>query len=149
MTIAGQLASYGATLLARPSVTPIRGIPYEEVFSQSLGFTEDDRLNKGFCAALITQAAEREISVDRIFSLVGNNPFLVKRIIEKVQDCLAVINVLKRGHEEIKPRAIRQLEKILAQAQDLSGGSESVRTSSNAEILELAEFVRDCLHAKK
>src|SRR4051812_16438293 len=45
--VAGQLAAYGATLLIKPQVTPVKEVPFEEVFSQSLGFMEDDRLNKG------------------------------------------------------------------------------------------------------
>ena len=40
--LAGQLVPYGATLLIKSPNIPIKEIPFEEVFTQSLGFIDDD-----------------------------------------------------------------------------------------------------------
>ena len=146
--LAGQLVHYGATLLVKPPSIPLKEIPFEEVFSQSLGFIDDERLHKGFCAALITQATSKEINVDRIFALIGNNPFLIGRIAEEAQICLQIIEVLNREKEWVGPRAKRQLEKILFVTTELQGGNKAISLSPG-ELGDLASFVGECLDAKR
>ncbi|MGE4105626.1 MAG: helix-turn-helix domain-containing protein [Bacteriovoracia bacterium] len=145
-----QLVHYGANHLAKPPGISLKEKPFEEVLSQALGFIEDERLHQGFCAALIRQAATKEINVDRIFALIGNNPFLVGRIIDEVLICLKIVKILNRDEEFILPRATLQLEQILTVAKNLLGVSaRGTASPSPSEISGLASFVKDCLHAKK
>ena len=146
--LVGHLVRFGATLLAKPSGITLKNIPVEEVFSETLGFVEDDRLHKGFCAALIIQAATKEINVDRIFALIGNNPFLVGRIADEAQVCLQIIKVLNQAEKRVSPRGARQIEKILSVANELQG-SKKLKPRPPGEIEDLADFVKDCLHAKR
>jgi transcriptional regulator with XRE-family HTH domain len=147
--LAGQLIHYGATLLANPSWVVAKYPPFEEVFSKALGYIEDDRLHKAFCAALVNQAATKEINTDHIFALTGNNLFLLRRVVEEVQVSLAVIENLNRYEAIVRPRAKRQLEKVQDMAKELSGAAASGRHHSIEEIAEITEFVGKCLHAKK
>jgi transcriptional regulator with XRE-family HTH domain len=149
--LTGHLVRFGAVLLAKPSRIPLRVVPFEKVFANSLGFIEDDRLHKGFCAALITQAASQEINVDRIFSIIGNNPFLTNKAAQESLLCVKVVDSLNRETDQINPRTKQQLQRIAFEAKQLSSTSKSddSPTLSNEEISEIAEFVEDCLNAKK
>jgi transcriptional regulator with XRE-family HTH domain len=146
--IAGYLVYYGASILAKPSGITIKAPPFEEVLSEALGFIEDDRLHKAFCAALITQADSKEINFDRIFALNGNNPFLLQRIAEEAQVCLQTIEALNRGGIKVGPRAKRQIRKLFSLSEELSSKKPS-RSLSVGEINDIARFVGECLHAKE
>lgn len=155
--LVGQLVHYGATLLAKPSGVVLKEVPFEKVFSDALAFVEDDRIHKGFCAALITQAATKELNVDRIFSLIGNNPFLVNRAAEEAQTCIEIIKILNRSKQIISPRADRQLQKLVSTAwkikvtgiQTIDDVKEIDKVSSIDEIGDLATFVGESLNAKR
>jgi len=118
---------------------------------------EDDRIHKGFCAALINQAATKEINVDRIFALIGNNPFLVSRAAEEAQVCLQIIEVLNRDKQIVSSRAERQLKKVISLAwniklsgiQTLDAVREIDKFSINRRDRDLATFVGKSLHAKE
>ncbi len=147
--LAGQLAFYGASLLAKSSGITLKAPPFEHVFVEVLSFVEDDRLHKAFCAAFIIQAATKEINDDRIFALAGNNPFLVLKTAEEAQVCLQVIEVLNRKKELVRPRAEKQISKILATAKELLGDRKPAKTLSPAEIGDITSFVGGCLDAKR
>jgi transcriptional regulator with XRE-family HTH domain len=147
--LANHLVHYGAVLLSKSSGLTLSPTPFEDVFAQALGFIEDDRLHKGFCAAWITQAANREINVDRIFALIGDNPFLTVKAGAEAQICLKIIDLLSRKKDRILPRAKQQILKIADVANSLLNKPKSELILSEAELADLAEFVRDCLNAKK
>lgn len=141
------LAFYGAALLAKPPGVTLKAPPFEDVISRAFAFIEDDRLHKAFCTALITQASSKRLNVDRIFALIGNNPYLVRRAAEEARICLQIIDILNRDAQTIIPRAARQIEKIIPVAEEILGG-RYVKTPTIENIADLAEFVGECLHAK-
>jgi transcriptional regulator with XRE-family HTH domain len=141
--LALQLARYGAVLLAKPSGVTFESVPFEEVVARALGFIEDDRLHKGFCAALISQAAHREINVDRIFALIGDNPFLTDKIFQQANTCLEIVELLNLKRQKVVPRAKQQISKIAAVAKNLIGETRSTIPAKD-ELSDLAEFVGDC-----
>ena len=147
--IVGQLAHYGAVLLA--AKTQLHVSPFEEVFSKSLGFTEDDRIHKGFCAALIIQAAHQEINIDQIFAVIGNNPFLIEKAHTQSKICTRICDHLHEKGALTTERSKLQIEKIADLAEHLSRGQPSggAPDLSHAEISDLSRFVEDCLNAKK
>jgi transcriptional regulator with XRE-family HTH domain len=147
--LANQLAYFGAKFLAKPAGVQLSSPPFEEVIGEALSFIEDDRLHKAFCAALIIQAATSELNVDRVFALIGNNPFLVSRIAEESQICLQLIATLNRETNLVPARAKRQLERIRDLALSLAGDKIKNRPLSPGEILDLASFVGECLRAER
>lgn len=149
LEIAALLVHYGATHLAKPAKVTIQTAAFEEVFSKALAFIEDDRLHKAFCAALILQAAKKEIHFDRIFALTGNNPYLVQKISQEGSICLQIIEILNREKKLVGPRAKRQIERLISISDELQGGKKSKPLPSNAEVRELAHFVEKCLYAER
>ncbi len=149
--VISHLVRYGAVLLTRRQKLPINDLPFEEVFANALGFLEDDRLQKGFCAALITQAASAEIHIDRVFAQIGNNPFLLAKTKFQAELCLRVIEHLLEKKFKVNPRAKRQIQKIASLTQALLGKKDSnlVTTVTNEDVLNTAEFVEDCLNARR
>jgi transcriptional regulator with XRE-family HTH domain len=149
--LTAQLARFGAVLLAKPRQVHLKSVAFEDVFAHSLGFVEDDRLHKGLCAALISQGASKEINVDRVFAIIGNNPFLINKAAHKARFCIKVIDLLNSKNEQVNFRAKQQLEKIVSEAEHLSKDSEpcSSETLLENELVETAEFVKDCLDAKR
>lgn len=147
--LVANLVHYGAAFLKKPAGVVLKEVPFEEVITHALGFIEDDRLHKGFCAALIIQAATKEINVDRIFALIGNNPFLVRQVAEEAIVCLQLIPILDREKKLVGPRAENQINKILSVAKDLLGDKIVNRVLDMSEISDLGSFVGECLHAKR
>lgn len=145
----GNLAHFGATLLAKPSFVPLKPVPFEEVFATSLAYIEDDRLNKAFHAALISHASSQELNIDRIFAIIGNNPFLLKKAAEQARLSLETIQLLNKKKETIRPRGKKQIEKIISVATELTGKQETRKSHSPEELRDLADFVGDCLKAKR
>lgn len=147
--IVGHLVRFGATLLAKPAGVPLASQPFEEIIARSLGFLDDDRLQKGFCAALITHASRGEINTDRLFALIGNNPFLTAKVFEQAHVCLKVIDILIRKKQHINPRAKQQIQKVAAVSESLHASPKTRSiTTSDVEPADIAEFVKDCLNAK-
>ncbi len=146
-----QLAHFGATLLIKPAGVALEATPFEEVFASSLAFIEDDRLHKGFCTALIKQASDHEINVDRIFSIIGNNPFLIEKALEQAELCLEIISRLDKKKLKIHHRSVLQLEKISNVAKGLLETKAGSRQSNrqNVELEDLTHFVEDCLNVKR
>lgn len=148
-TLIGQLAHYGAVLLARPSAVRLEYAPFEEVFVQGLTFLDDVRLQKALCAALITQAARKEIHVDKIFALVGNNPFLTSKAEEQADLCLKVIPLLNKAENQVNVRARQQIEKIARIAKKLRGLFTLDARDGDGVVDDVlpayAAFVADCL----
>lgn len=146
------LVRYGAVLLAKPAGVSPSIVPFEEIFARALGFIDDDRLHKGFCAALITQAGSKEIHVDRIFSLIGDNPFLINKAAGQASLCIEIVDSLTAKKVLVLPRAKRQIEKIQSLASALLGSArlpqETDLVLSAEGLSDLAEFVEDCLNAK-
>jgi transcriptional regulator with XRE-family HTH domain len=149
--LVGHLVRFGAVLLAKPAGITLRALPFEDVFARSLGFIEDERLHRGFCAALITQAAAREISIDRVFAIIGDNPFLTSKAAEQAERCLKVIERLNLKKQRISARAKQQIQKLLSVANGLLEPSkrDGIRTPCSEEISNIADFVEDCLNAKR
>jgi transcriptional regulator with XRE-family HTH domain len=143
------LVRYGAVLLAKPPGITLKSIPFEEIFGRSLGFIEDDRLHKGLCAALIVQAAKTEINLDRIFALIGGNDFLTNKAVEQARICLAILDRLEKRKKLHISRAKKQIRELLDLASKLLKIEiETGSALSREELLDLSEFVEDCLNAK-
>jgi transcriptional regulator with XRE-family HTH domain len=159
--VVGQLVHYGATFLAKPAGILLKEIPFEEVVSEALGFIDDDRIRKGFCVALISQASRQEINSDRIFALIGSNAFLVIRLREVVRICGQIIRELTSKGKTVTPRAERQLRKIgelanglihqgyFSRPQTIDEAKMADAVASIGEIGDLAAFVEESLDAKK
>lgn len=149
--LVGQLVRYGAVLLAKPRGLKLEPLPFEEVFASSLGFIEDDRLHKGFCAALITQASRAEINVDQIFSIIGNNPFLMKKALDEARLCINIVELLATKGEHFRPRTKIQLGQIVSMAHFFTYNplTQNAEPKPQNELSDLADFVADCLHAQK
>ncbi len=159
--LVGQLVHYGAVLLAKPAGILLKEVPFEEVVSEALGFIEDDRIHKGFCAALISHTARNEINTDRIFALIGSNAFLVVRLREMARICIQIVRALNHKKKTVSPRAERQLQKILKTSNELVhlgflGRPQTVdevesidAVASVDQVGDLASFVEESLNAKK
>jgi hypothetical protein len=159
--LVGQLVHYGAVLLAKPAGIVLKETPFEEVVNEALGFIEDERIYRGFCAALISHASRKEINIDRIFALIGGNAFLVLRLREVVRACLLVIRELNYEKKTVSPRAERQLRHIQATTNALvhlrhvgqpqaTEGVKSIYTlPSTDQVGDLVSFVAESLNAKK
>jgi transcriptional regulator with XRE-family HTH domain len=155
------LVQYGAVLLAKPTGIVLKEIPFEDVVNEALGFIEDDRIFKGFCVALISQAASSEINIDRIFALIGSNAFLVVRFREVVWSCIKVIRELNGKGKSISPRAERQLRKaldtanqlvhlgFLGQTRTLNEAGSNREENADIRIKDIASFVEESLDAKR
>jgi transcriptional regulator with XRE-family HTH domain len=143
------LARYGAVLLAKPAGVTLHAVPFEDVFARALGFIEDDRLHKGFCAAWIAQAARREINIDRIFALIGNNPFLTDKAAEQAQICLQIVDWLNEKKKQVHARSKQQISKIEFIANRLLANPHSKAVLTNDELSDLGQFVEECLSAKR
>jgi transcriptional regulator with XRE-family HTH domain len=143
------LARYGAVLLAKSAGVALSTVPFEDVFARALGFIEDDRLHKGFCAAWIAHAARREINIDRIFALIGNNPFLTDKAAEQAQICLQIVDWLNEKKKQVPPRAKQQISKIEFTANRLLAKPHSIAALTNDKLSDLGEFVEECLSAKR
>jgi transcriptional regulator with XRE-family HTH domain len=146
--LASQLARYGAVLLARPSNVSPAAAPFEEIFSRSLAYTEDDRFNKGICTILISQAASKEIHADRIFARIGSNRYLVEKAAEVAQLSLQICKELEYAGVKLLPRARLQIEKIKGLAEKLAGQQSAIQAVSAAELQDITEFVKGCLDAQ-
>ena len=136
-------------MLANPSGLTLDSLPFEEVLSRSLGFLEDNRFHKAFCAALIIQASNKEIKLDRIFALTGNNPYLIHKIVEETELCLDIIITLNRTKLLVKPRAARQIQNIRTLSTGLVSDKFSIKKFSSDTTEDFATFVKECIHAKK
>lgn len=149
--ITQQLAEYGAAFLIKPSGVTLKQTPFEIVFINSLPYIEDDRLHKGLCAALIIHSSTNEINIDRIFSVIGNNPFLINKAYELSVLCLTVINNLDKKKFKQAKRATSQINKLLITSQGLlkSSGQNPLVNESNIDIADFTAFVEDCLNVKK
>ncbi|MGK5083377.1 helix-turn-helix transcriptional regulator [Bdellovibrionota bacterium FG-1] len=148
----GHLVRFGAVLLSKPAGIVLKAISFEEVFAQSLGFIGDDRLHKGFCTALIFQAAHTEINVDRIFAMIGNNPFLIKKVVDQSTLCIRVIAQLEGRNEKYHfTRAKWQLRNLISIAQEVYGVHELIENEQSlaSDVFDIANFVQECLNAKK
>ena len=145
--LASFLIQYGANELSNPAGLILKAPPFEEVIQQALGYIEDNRLHKAFCAALIVQAAKKDLNIDRIFALTGNNLFLVKQLAKIANLCLGVVENLNGKKVVIANRAKKQIRRILEIAQELSGNV--ALAYSFDEISDVASFVGKCLNAKK
>ena len=145
--VASFLIHYGAHELSNPLGLMLEVPTFEQVIQLALGYIEDDRLQKALCAALIAQSAKKDLNVDRIFALIGNNLFLVRQIAKIARLCLSVIEVSNREKVIVSNRSKRQLEKLANAAQDFSGSV--ALTPSPEETSEVTRFVWKSLNAKK
>lgn len=147
--LANQLAHFGAKFLAKSSSIQIAPTSFEEVITKAISFTEDDRLHKAFCTALIAQASTQEINFDRIFAVIGNNPFLLRKFAEETKACLQILDLLNQKEKSFPARAKRQLEQLQTLAREIANNRIHSLEISSAEIKELAATIEEELHAKK
>lgn len=149
--LVGQLVRFGAVLLSKSRGLKLEPLPFEEVFATSLGFIEDDRIHKGFCAALITQASRANLQVERIFSIIGGNPFLMQKALQEARLCIRIVELLNAKDESLPSRAKIQLGQIASMAHffTFNPSAGRAKSPSQADLLAIAEFVADCLHAPK
>lgn len=147
--LAGHLAYYGATLLAKPPGIILRPVPFEDVICRALSFIEDDRLQKAFCAALITRASSHEINFSRIFALIGANTYQVSRILVEAQVCIQIISVIPSTSTWNGSRAKRQIQQLASIAAGIAGEKKAARKLPATEVKPMADFVEGCLSAKR
>ena len=145
------LIYYGAKLLSKPPGITLKVTSFEDVLVRSLGYIEDDRLHKGFCTALITQASKKEINIDQIFAQIGNNRFLIRKAGEQAEICLKIIGALTEKQVKVNLRAQQQIERLLSIAHDLLSTllRKVDQISNKQDLKDLAHFVGDCLNDKK
>ena len=120
---------------------------------RGLSFLEDPRLHQAFHAALITQASTQEIHLDRILAQIGGSPFLLTKALKEVRIALEIIKTYtRRLTTALPPRAKTQLLALEGKALEVlksAGWTNKPDRSENTDLPEIAEFVAECLHAKK
>lgn len=148
------LVRFGAVLLSKPKGIIVEPRPFEDVFAHALGFLDDIRLHQGFLAALILQAATRELQIGRIFAMIGNSPFLVATAAHEARLAITIVDQLSRQNGFSGSRAKRQLLRIIESADRICKGAGWSGIAAGPpikedQIPELSEFVAGCLDAKK